>query len=189
MAVTDKRMKLELVGHTSLALLCLLGVCLYTFTYNLLYYGGKTHAVAVLEMWMLFSQLYVACVCGGIQLVAAAFLGQGDCGVPRVGDVQSAAFLGIALAVTCIGTACVGGGVECAVYFPAAISGPLASAGAIAWSVGLVMFNFLLLFLMDDQNDCAGRGWPSQRRWAARTASAWAVAPPWWPPRAWPAPC
>ena len=134
MTVADKRMKLELVGHTSLALLCLLGLCLYTFTYSLLYYGGKTHAVAVLEMWMLFSQLYVACVCGGIQLVATVFLGQGDCGVPRVGEVQSAAFLGIALAVTCIGTACVGGGVECAVYFPAAISGPLASAGAIAWS-------------------------------------------------------
>jgi hypothetical protein len=116
----------RLTAHTALCLFCLLGMVLYTFTYSLVYYGSGRRVVAMAEMWMIFSQLYISVVCGGVQLLVPA---------NAIGQLQCSAFLGIAMAVTCIGTACLNepSGLHCAAFYPASMMAPIAAAGSVAW--------------------------------------------------------
>lgn len=125
----DKRE--ALIGHTSLCFMALLGFVIYTSSYSVIYAtktGGKP--VAVTEMWMALSHL----VCSLLSCIIKAL----SVDVKPVGSnlakAQSAVFLGIALAVTGLGTACMQDTVYCSIYYPAAALPPLAAAGSVAWA-------------------------------------------------------
>lgn len=119
----------ELTGHTALCLVALVGFFIYTSSYSLVYHVFKSGAtatkpIAVLEMWMVFTHLLSASVTCAVYAVLGV----------RTADIQTAIFLGIAIAVTACSLACINDAAQCIVFFPAAAWAPLAAAGAIAWS-------------------------------------------------------
>jgi hypothetical protein len=121
--------KAELTGHTALCLVTLVGFFVYTSSYSLVYHvfrsGGTAKPIAILEMWMVFTQL----VSSVLTCALYAVLGV------RTADIQTAIFLGMALAVTTSSVACINNDPSaCTAFFPAAAWAPLAAAGAIAWS-------------------------------------------------------
>ena len=125
----------ELVGHGTLLILALLGLAIYSTTYGLVYSMSSTTVVAVIEMYMIYAHLAVAGACGALQLVVPVLLHQ-TTPVPHLAATQSALFLGVALSVTLLASACMGSatGHECALYFGAAVLPRLAAAGAATWA-------------------------------------------------------
>ena len=126
----------ELAGHSTLAVMALLGMALYATTYSLIYSMTSYSAVAFLEMWMCFTHLFSALVCCVGQWLVVS-LWQLQQPVPHVARTQVALFLGIACAVSVLGSSCMQSdrnGAECAIYFGAAAIPRLAAAGAIAWA-------------------------------------------------------
>ena len=126
----------ELVGHSTLAVLALLGMALYSTTYSLTFMGSSsTPVVAVLEMWMVSTHLLSAGVCCvGQALVVSVFDLRHP--VAHVAEAQTAMFLGVALSVTLLSASCVSSvtGNECAVYYGAAALPRFAAVGAASWS-------------------------------------------------------
>lgn len=120
----------ELIGHSTLAVLGILGLALYSTTYSLVYAGSSsTPVVAVLEMWMVTIHMVSPIVCGGVQALSGPF--------NHIAVAQSAIFLGIACIVTIVGINCVQQtsseeGV-CSAYYGAAAIPKFAAAGSIAW--------------------------------------------------------
>ena len=100
----------EMAGHATLAIMALLGTLLYSTTYALIYSSSNnsnTSIVAVLEMWMTGVHLLSACACCALQGLLVALVGL-DRPVPYLARAQTAAFLGIAAAVTELSWDCLG---------------------------------------------------------------------------------
>jgi hypothetical protein len=113
----------ELTGHTALCLVTLVGFFVYTSSYSLVYHvfksGATAKPVAVLELWMVFTHLLTS----GVTCVVYAVF------TIRTADLQTAVFLGVALAVTMCSAACIQDSAQCTIFFPAAAWAPLAAAG------------------------------------------------------------
>ena len=77
----SSRLKDELLGHGTLAVMAVVGMALYSATYALVYATGSTAGVAVLEMW---------CVCFAlVRLGATDAIDQDDHHAPRLRGGQS----------------------------------------------------------------------------------------------------
>jgi hypothetical protein len=116
----------DMAAHVSLGVMALLGLALYSMTYSLLYgLMPTTPTPAVLEMWMVTTHLVVA----GAGCVLRSALGD------AVAEAQSGVFLGVALTVTLLASACGGGdATDCAAFFGAAALPRFAAVGAAAWA-------------------------------------------------------
>ena len=131
----------ELGGHATLAVMSLLGLCLYSVTYALLYAAttsGSAPVVAVVEMWMVHTHLLSACGCCVAQALLVSMFGVPQ---PYIAQAQTAVFLGIACSVSVLAMDCLStssAGIQCTPYFGAAIAPRLAGTGAMVWS--LVMY-------------------------------------------------
>ena len=129
----------EMAGHATLAIMALLGTLLYSTTYALIYSSSSSNnstssIVAVLEMWMTGVHLLSACACCALQGLLVALVGL-DRPVPYLARAQTAAFLGIAAAVTELSWDCLGNTAACVPYFGAAVLPQLAATGALVWSL------------------------------------------------------
>ena len=129
-------LKEEIVGHSTLVVMSVLGLALYSLTYSLVYVGSSsTPVVAVLEMWMVTTHLSSSIACCAVQSITATIV---NSKVPlrHVAEGQCSLFLGIACIVTVLGNQCIqiGGGVHCSAYYGAAALPKLAAAGSIAWA-------------------------------------------------------
>ena len=122
----------ELVGHCTLVLLALVGLALYAVTYSFTYAGGST-AVAVLEMWMVSTHIASALFCAGIQLVTCTVMGTQE-PISRLAECQCALFLGVACAVSVLGSGCLSDRAICNGFYGAAALPSLAASGSIAWA-------------------------------------------------------
>jgi hypothetical protein len=122
-------LKDELVGHSTLGVLALMGMALYATTYALVYATSTSARVAVVDMWMTYTHMVCAGGSLAVQAIAASLMQRT---IAHVADAQAAVFLGVALAVSVLGNACVQG--ECAMYFSAAAVPRLAAAGSVAWA-------------------------------------------------------
>lgn len=111
--------------------MALLGFVLYTSSYSVIY-AMKTSGkpVAVTEMWMVLTHLVCSVLSCVIVALTVDFKGQGS----NLAKAQSAVFLGVALAATGLGTACLQDGLYCSMYYPAAAFPPLSAAGTMAWA-------------------------------------------------------
>jgi len=130
----------EMAGHATLAIMALLGTLLYSTTYALIYSSSSSSSsnsssiVAVLEMWMTGVHLLSACACCALQGLLVALVGL-DRPVPYLARAQTAAFLGIAAAVTELSWDCLNSTETCVPYFGAAVLPQLAATGALVWSL------------------------------------------------------
>ena len=122
----------ELVGHCTLVMLALVGLALYSVTYSITYAGGTT-VVAILEMWMVSTQIASAVLCAGVQLVTCTVMGTQD-PIPNLAESQCSLFLGIACAVSILGSACLNDQNMCMAFYGAAALPSLAASGSIAWA-------------------------------------------------------
>jgi hypothetical protein len=127
--------KEELAGFSTVGLMGLLGMALYSGTYSLIYTGiMNTPAVAILEMWMSSVHLFCAAGCCVLQgLYAGLFKSPTPTTLPHLAEAQTALFLGVACAVTVLGNNCMQYD-ECSAYYGAASFPRLAAAGSIAWA-------------------------------------------------------
>jgi hypothetical protein len=104
--------------YGTLCIMATIGMALYTTTYALMYSATASAIVPVLEMWMIST--HVTC-----SMMSLMFCVVED----KHNDPTSSIFLGVACAVTILGTQA-----SCGLYFGAAAFPRLAAAGAIAWA-------------------------------------------------------
>jgi hypothetical protein len=131
--------RVELIGHSTLAVLAVLGLALYSTTYSLVYATNSSRTspiVAVLEMWMVSTHLASPMICGIVQALFAAEL---RFPLIHIAEAQSSLFLGMACIVTILGFNCInenGGPPQyyCSAYYGAAAIPRFAAAGSIAWA-------------------------------------------------------
>jgi len=125
----------ELVGHTTVAVLSLLGFALYSLTYSIVYASSSnTPVVAVFEMWMVSCHLVISVACLLVQGVgvAAAKISQP---LPHVAAAQTSVFLGLAVLATMIGMKCLqSGGIYCSAFYGAAAIPRFSAVGTFAWA-------------------------------------------------------
>jgi len=128
-------LKEEMIGHTTLSVLSLLGVSLYSLSYSLVYSGSSsTPVVAVLEMWMVSTHLVISLCSLGIQGLAITLLKIEE-PLPFVANAQSSIFLGIAILTTYLGMSCLNESSQfCQVFFGAAFLPKFSAVGAFAWA-------------------------------------------------------
>lgn len=123
--------KEELVGHSALVVMALLGMAVYSASYSLLYSATATKAVATVEMWMTTTHLVSSVACCAAQSMAMSVW---DAPLGHVAKAQTAVFLGVALAVTLLANDCITTEQACPAYFGAAVVPKFAAAGAAVWS-------------------------------------------------------
>lgn len=128
-------LKEEMIGHTTMCVLSLLGVSLYSLSYSLVYSGSASSpVVAVLEMWMVTTHLVISLCSLGIQGLAVTLMKIQE-PLPFVANAQSSIFLGIAMLTTFLGMSCLNESNEfCQVFFGAAFLPKFSAVGAFAWA-------------------------------------------------------
>lgn len=130
--------RVELIGHSTLAVLAVLGLALYSTTYSLVYASNSSRnapVVAVLEMWMVSTHLASPIICGVVQALLAAEL---ELPLSHIAEAQSSLFFGMACIVTILGSNCINENgtttyYYCSAYYGAAAIPKFAAAGSIAW--------------------------------------------------------
>lgn len=128
-------LKEEMIGHTTMCILSLLGVSLYSLSYSLVYSGSAASpVVAVLEMWMVTTHLVVSLCSMGIQGLAMTLLKIEE-PLPFVANAQTSIFLGVAILTTFLGMSCLNQSNQiCQVFFGAAFLPKFSAVGAFAWA-------------------------------------------------------
>lgn len=117
----------QLIGHTALCIISLLGFFIYSASYSIVYrlnHAASGKPVAVLEMWMVLTHLLSSVLTCLLQ--ALLTLSASEC--------QTAVFLAVALAVTIISMGCLQDDTQCTAFFPAATWPSVAGMGATAWA-------------------------------------------------------
>ena len=151
----------DMAAHVSLGVMALLGLALYSTTYSLLYAltPGDTPTPAVLEMWMVCTHLVGA----GAACVLRGAMGDG------VAEAQSGVFLGVALTVTLLASACgAGDAKDCAAFFGAAALPRFAAAGAAAWAWIMYVGALGCQQTLDDAHPLTAAGVLAMAPWLAR---------------------
>jgi len=128
-------LKEELVGHSTLLVLALLGLGFYSLSYSLLYTSSSSvPIVAVFEMWMVSSHLGVAGCSLLIQSVGVKFF-RAMSPMPFVAATQTSVFFGIALLATLSGVSCVGGNaLTCQLFYGASTFPSFSSVASLGWA-------------------------------------------------------
>jgi hypothetical protein len=132
-------LKQELVGHTTLCVLSLLGFALYSLTYSIVYASSSaTPVVATLEMWMVSTHLILSILSTCIQGIGVSILRIRE-PLPHVAAAQTSVYLGIAIVTTYMGIMCVqqqtgSNFFHCSAFYGAAAVPQLSAVGTFAWA-------------------------------------------------------
>jgi len=125
----------ELVGHSTVVVLSILGLAFYSLSYSLIYASASSvPVVAVLEMWMVSSHLGIGSLSLALQSIGVKYL-KINAPLPFVSAIQTSTFLCIALLVSTTGVACIQGeDVMCRGLYGASAFPSVSSVVSLGWS-------------------------------------------------------
>jgi hypothetical protein len=128
-------LKDELVGHSTLVVLAIIGLAFYSLSYSLMYASSSSvPVVAVLEMWMVSSHLSVAGLSLILQSIGVKYA-KINAPLPFVASVQTSIFLGISLVVSITAVSCIQGeNAICKGFYGASVFPSISSVISLGWS-------------------------------------------------------